>query len=165
MAPGGRVAIVEFVPNEDRVSPPMPAMFAYIMLATTPGGTSFPPSALKRMLAQAGFGEPDFAPLPPSPQTLVVARELDHQAPVLIAEQPTRGVDVGAIEFIHAQLVAERDKGRAVLLVSAELGEILALSDRVLVMYEGRVIAEVSGTEATETGLGLLMAGVTGSAA
>jgi len=98
-------------------------------------------------------------------QKVVVARELDHQAPVLIAEQPTRGVDVGAIEFIHAQLVAERDKGRAVLLVSAELGEVLALSDRVLVMYEGRVIAEVPGNEATETSLGLLMAGVTGQAA
>jgi simple sugar transport system ATP-binding protein len=98
-------------------------------------------------------------------QKVVVARELDHQAPVLIAEQPTRGVDVGAIEFIHGQLVAERDKGRAVLLVSAELGEILALSDRVLVMYEGRVIAEVPGAEATETSLGLLMAGVTGAAA
>jgi len=73
LAPGGRVAIVEFVPNEDRVSPPMPAMFAFVMLATTPGGTSFPPSALKRMLAQAGFGEPEFAPLAPSPQTLIVA--------------------------------------------------------------------------------------------
>ena len=73
LAPDGRVAIVEFVPNEDRVSPPMPAMFAYVMLATTPGGTSFPPSALQRMLARAGFGEPEFAPLAPSPQTLIVA--------------------------------------------------------------------------------------------
>ncbi|HEY9343869.1 MAG TPA: methyltransferase, partial [Inquilinus sp.] len=73
VAPGGRVAIVEFVPNEDRVSPPMPATFAYIMLATTPGGTSFPPSALKRMLARAGFRDPEFAPLAPSPQTLIVA--------------------------------------------------------------------------------------------
>ncbi|WP_026872357.1 ABC transporter ATP-binding protein [Inquilinus limosus] len=98
-------------------------------------------------------------------QKVVVARELAHEAPVLIAEQPTRGVDVGAIEFIHAQLVAERDKGRAVLLVSAELSEILALSDRVLVMYEGRVIAEVPGAAANETNLGLLMAGVTGAAA
>ena len=62
---------------------------------------------------------------------------------MLIAEQPTRGVDVGAIEFIHGQLVAERDKGRAVLLVSAELSEILALSDRILVMYEGRILADV----------------------
>ena len=99
-------------------------------------------------------------------QKVVVAREPGPSgAPVLIAEQPTRGVDVGAIEFIHGQLVAERDKGRAVLLVSAELTEILALSDRVLVMYEGRVIAEVSGADATETSLGLLMAGVVGAAA
>jgi 2-polyprenyl-3-methyl-5-hydroxy-6-metoxy-1,4-benzoquinol methylase len=73
LAPGGRVAIVEFVPNEDRVSPPMPAMFAYIMLATTQAGTAFPPSALKRILSQAGFGHADFAPLPPSAQTLIVA--------------------------------------------------------------------------------------------
>lgn len=73
LAPGGRVAIVEFVPNEDRVSPPMPAMFAYIMLSSTPAGTSFPPSVLRRMLSKAGFREAEFAPLPPSPQTLVVA--------------------------------------------------------------------------------------------
>lgn len=73
LAPGGRLAIVEFVPNEDRVSPPLPATFAYIMLATTPGGTSYPPSALKRMLARAGFREPEFTPLAPTPQTLVVA--------------------------------------------------------------------------------------------
>ena len=73
LAPGGRVAIAEFVPNEDRVSPPMPAMFAYMMLATTPAGTSFPPSALERMLTRAGFCESDFAPLPPTPQTLIVA--------------------------------------------------------------------------------------------
>ena len=62
---------------------------------------------------------------------------------MLIAEQPTRGVDVGATEFIHGQLVAERDKGHAVLLVSAELSEILALSDRILVMYEGRILADL----------------------
>jgi simple sugar transport system ATP-binding protein len=92
-------------------------------------------------------------------QKVVAARELSHEAPVLIAEQPTRGLDVGATEFIHAQLVAERDKGRAVLLVSAELSEILALSDRVLVMYEGRILADVPGDKATEETLGLLMAG------
>jgi simple sugar transport system ATP-binding protein len=92
-------------------------------------------------------------------QKVVVARELSHEAPALIAEQPTRGLDVGATEFIHAQLVAERDKGRAVLLVSAELAEILALSDRVLVMYEGRILADIGGDEANEDRLGLLMAG------
>ncbi len=92
-------------------------------------------------------------------QKVVVARELTHQAPLLIAEQPTRGVDVGAIEFIHAELVAERDRGAAVLLVSAELTEILALADRILVMYEGRILAEVDAATATEEALGLLMAG------
>jgi simple sugar transport system ATP-binding protein len=92
-------------------------------------------------------------------QKMVVARELSHEAKVLIAEQPTRGVDVGATEFIHGQLLAERDKGRAILLVSAELSEILALSDRVLVMYEGRILADVPRGEANEQSLGLLMAG------
>ena len=95
---------------------------------------------------------------------MVVARELAHEAPALIAEQPTRGVDIGATEFIHKQLVAERDRGRAVLLVSAELSEILALSDRILVMYEGRILADVPGAEASEERLGLLMAGRTAAA-
>ena len=73
LAPGGRLAISEFVPNEDRVSPPRPAMFAYIMLATTQAGTAFPASALERMLTEAGFHQTKFVPLPPSPQTLIVA--------------------------------------------------------------------------------------------
>ncbi len=89
----------------------------------------------------------------------MVARELSHGARVLVAEQPTRGVDIGAIEFIHGQLIAERDRGHAVLLISSELSEILALSDRILVMYEGRVLAEVPRAEAGEASLGLLMAG------
>ena len=92
-------------------------------------------------------------------QKMVVARELSHEASVLIAEQPTRGVDVGATEFIHGQLLAERDRGRAVLLISAELSEILALSDRILVMYEGRILADLPRAEADEQSLGLLMAG------
>ena len=92
-------------------------------------------------------------------QKIVVARELTHAAPLLIAEQPTRGVDVGAIEFIHERLVAERDKGRAMLLVSAELAEIMALSDRILVMFEGRILAEIPGDQADEETLGLFMAG------
>ncbi len=92
-------------------------------------------------------------------QKIVIARELSHEAPVLIAEQPTRGVDVGAIEFIHSELLAERDKGRAILLVSAELSEILALADRILVMYEGRVVAELPRDRADEAVLGLYMAG------
>lgn len=92
-------------------------------------------------------------------QKIVIARELAHDAPVLIAEQPTRGVDVGAIEFIHAELVAERDRGHAILLVSAELSEILALADRIVVMYEGRIVATLPRAEADEATLGLYMAG------
>jgi len=92
-------------------------------------------------------------------QKVVTARELAHNAPVLIAEQPTRGVDVGAIAFIHGELLKERELGRAVLLVSAELSEILALADRILVMYEGRLVAEFARADADETMLGLYMAG------
>ncbi len=92
-------------------------------------------------------------------QKLVVARELTHEGPLLIAEQPTRGVDVGATEFIHRLLIAERDKGRAILLVSAELSEIMALSDRILVMFEGRLLADMPSSEADEETLGFLMAG------
>ena len=77
---------------------------------------------------------------------------------MLIAAQPTRGLDVGAIEFIHRRLIEERDEGRAVLLVSLELDEILALSDRILVMFEGRIVGEYPPT-ATEEELGLAMTG------
>ena len=94
-------------------------------------------------------------------QKIVTARELAHNAPVLIAEQPTRGVDVGAIEFIHTELLRVRERGHAVLLVSAELSEILTLADRILVMYEGRIVAEFARGEADETLLGLYMAGGT----
>jgi len=92
-------------------------------------------------------------------QKVVTARELAHNAPVLIAEQPTRGVDVGAIAFIHAELLNERDRGHGILLVSAELSEILALADRILVMYEGRIVAEFARADADEATLGLYMAG------
>jgi simple sugar transport system ATP-binding protein len=94
-------------------------------------------------------------------QKIVTARELAHNAPVLIAEQPTRGVDVGAIAFIHAELLHERQRGRGILLVSAELSEILALADRILVMYEGRIVAEFARADADEATLGLYMAGGT----
>ncbi len=92
-------------------------------------------------------------------QKVVVARELAHEAPLLIAEQPTRGLDIGAIEFIHSLLIAERDRGRAMLLVSAELAEIMALSDRILVMFEGRILADIPTERADEERLGLIMAG------
>ncbi|NLT74066.1 MAG: ABC transporter ATP-binding protein [Chloroflexi bacterium] len=93
-------------------------------------------------------------------QKLVVARELGREVSLLVASQPTRGVDVGSIEFIHRQIVAQRDRGIAVLLVSAELDEILTLSDRIAVLYEGEIIATVEASQATREQLGLLMAGV-----
>jgi simple sugar transport system ATP-binding protein len=91
-------------------------------------------------------------------QKVVVAREVSRNPRVLIAAQPTRGLDVGAIEFVHRQLVAERDAGRGVLLVSLELDEILSLSDRILVIYEGRIVGEYS-PDATEEALGIAMTG------
>ncbi|HZQ48235.1 MAG TPA: ABC transporter ATP-binding protein, partial [Verrucomicrobiae bacterium] len=92
-------------------------------------------------------------------QKLVVAREFQRQPGVLIAAQPTRGVDVGAIEFIHQRIVRARDAGAGVLLVSSELDEILALSDRILVMYEGRITAEFRRGLVSERELGLKMGG------
>jgi len=92
-------------------------------------------------------------------QKVIVGREITRNPNLMIAVQPTRGLDVGAIEFIHRNLVAERDAGKAVLLVSLELDEIMNLADRILVMYKGQVVAEVAGHEATEDNLGLLMMG------
>ncbi|MFI0844815.1 ABC transporter ATP-binding protein [Mesorhizobium sp. IMUNJ 23232] len=92
-------------------------------------------------------------------QKIVLAREIEQDPGVLIVGQPTRGVDVGAIEFIHKRLIAMRDAGKAVLLISVELDEIRSLSDRILVMFAGRVVGE-RGPEASEGELGLLMAGV-----
>src|SRR5207248_7969355 len=91
-------------------------------------------------------------------QKVVVAREVARNPRVLIAAQPTRGLDVGAIEFVHQRLVAERDAGRAILLVSLELDEILSLSDRILVMYEGRIVGEYP-PEVSEEELGVAMTG------
>ena len=98
-------------------------------------------------------------------QKVVIAREMEGEFSVLLAAQPTRGVDVGAIEFIHAQLRAARAAGKAVLLVSAELQEILALSDRVAVMYGGRIAGVMPRAEASEESLGPLMTGAGASAA
>jgi len=92
-------------------------------------------------------------------QKIVLAREMEKDPGVLIVGQPTRGVDVGAIEFIHKRLIAMRDAGKAVLLISVELDEIRSLSDRILVMFAGRIVGE-RGPEASEGELGLLMAGV-----
>jgi simple sugar transport system ATP-binding protein len=92
-------------------------------------------------------------------QKLVVAREIGRKPELLIAAQPTRGLDVGAIEFVHREILAERANGRAVLLGSLELEEVLSLADRVLVMYEGRIVRELSAEEADAETLGYYMTG------
>ncbi|MEK5411992.1 ABC transporter ATP-binding protein [Priestia sp. FSL W8-0001] len=92
-------------------------------------------------------------------QKAIIAREVDRSPELLIAAQPTRGLDVGAIEFIHRKLIEERDKGRAVLLVSLELDEVMNLSDRIAVIYEGKIVDIVNPNETNEQELGLLMAG------
>ena len=92
-------------------------------------------------------------------QKAIIGRELDRENPLLIAVQPTRGLDVGAIENVHSQLVAQRDSGKAVLLVSLELDEVMSLSDRILVMYEGEIVGELDPKTTTIQELGLYMAG------
>ena len=92
-------------------------------------------------------------------QKAIIARELDRNLPLVVAVQPTRGLDVGAIEYIHSQLVAQRDEGKAILLVSLELEEVLSLSDRILVMYEGEIVGELDPKKTTAQELGLYMAG------
>ena len=92
-------------------------------------------------------------------QKAIIGRELDRGNPLMVAVQPTRGLDVGAIEFVHERLVAERDAGKAVLLVSLELDEVMNLSDRILVMYEGEIVGELDPKKTTVQELGLYMAG------
>ena len=92
-------------------------------------------------------------------QKAIIARELDKEHDLLVAVQPTRGLDVGAIEFIHRQLVADRDAGKAILLVSLELDEVMNVSDRILVMYEGEIVGELDPKKTTVEELGLYMAG------
>ena len=92
-------------------------------------------------------------------QKAIVARELDREHKLLIAVQPTRGLDVGAIEYIHSQIVKDRDAGAGVLLVSLELDEVMNLSDRILVMYEGEIVGELDPKKTTVQELGLYMAG------
>jgi simple sugar transport system ATP-binding protein len=114
-----------------------------------------PPSPGLRITAFSGGNQ----------QKLVLAREIDCNPSVLIVGQPTRGVDIGAIEFIHRRIVGLRDAGKAVLVVSVELDEIMGLSDRILVMAAGEIVGELAGDEATEEAIGLLMAGVKGNPA
>jgi simple sugar transport system ATP-binding protein len=98
-------------------------------------------------------------------QKVVLAREMTRNPDLLLIGQPTRGVDIGAIEFIHQQIIALRDQGKAILLVSVELDEIMALSDRIAVMFDGKIMGERLPGETNERELGLLMAGVSGEAA
>ena len=91
-------------------------------------------------------------------QKIIIAREFSCNPEALIAAQPTRGVDIGAIEFIHRRLIEERDAGKAILLISAELDEIRSLSDRIAVMYEGKIV-DIVGPETSEEQLGILMTG------
>ena len=125
-----------------------------------------------RSFAQKQIAEFDIRPTDPeaparalsggNQQKIVVARELSHGFRVLLAAQPTRGVDIGAVETVHSRLRRARDDGKAILLVSAELSEILALSDRVIVLYRGRVAVTVSRAEASAKVLGPYMTGVQG---
>ena len=92
-------------------------------------------------------------------QKAIIAREIDKQPEMLVAVQPTRGLDVGAIEYIHKQLVAQRDAGKAVLLISLELDEVMDVPDRILVMYEGEIVGELDPKKTTQEELGLYMAG------
>ena len=94
-------------------------------------------------------------------QKIVLAREMERNPDVLVVGQPTRGVDIGAIEFIHNQIIRMRDAGKAILVVSVELDEIRSLSDRILVMFDGQIVGEADPATATEGELGLMMAGVT----
>jgi len=91
-------------------------------------------------------------------QKVIVAREFDRPLKLLVLDQPTRGLDVGSIEFIHRQIIAKRDAGTAVLLVSAELDEVMEMSDRIAVMYRGRIVAELDGRTASKSEVGLYMA-------
>ncbi|MBO4288768.1 MAG: heme ABC transporter ATP-binding protein, partial [Lachnospiraceae bacterium] len=92
-------------------------------------------------------------------QKAIVAREIDRNMPLIIAVQPTRGLDVGAIEFIHSEIVKKRDEGAGVLLISLELEEVMSLSDRILVMYEGEIVGEFDPKKTTVQELGLYMVG------
>ena len=94
-------------------------------------------------------------------QKIVLAREIERDPDLLLVGQPTRGVDIGAIEFIHQQIIALRDRGKAILLVSVELDEILSMSDRIAVMFDGRIMGERLPAETDERELGMLMAGIT----
>jgi len=92
-------------------------------------------------------------------QKMIIAREVTNNPELLIAAQPTRGLDVGAIEFVHKSLVEQRDKNKAVLLISLELDEVMNLADRIAIIFEGKIVGIVDSEDADENKLGLMMAG------
>ena len=93
-------------------------------------------------------------------QKIILSRELNENPKVLLVGQPTRGVDIGAIEFIHQRLIDMRNQGAAILLVSVELEEVLSLSDRIVVMFDGNIVGEKVNKDVTDRDIGLLMAGI-----
>ena len=93
-------------------------------------------------------------------QKIILSRELNENPKVLLVGQPTRGVDIGAIEFIHQRLIDMRNKGAAILLVSVELEEVLSLSDRIVVMFDGKIVGEKVNQDISDREIGLLMAGI-----
>jgi simple sugar transport system ATP-binding protein len=128
---------------------------------------------LKAISARAAQGVKDFDIRTPSIDTLatalsggnqqkvVVAREFSVPVQLVIAAQPTRGLDVGSIEYIHRRIVEQRDAGAAIVIISTELDEVLAVGDRIAVMFDGRIVGILSGDDATYENLGLLMGGAT----
>ena len=94
-------------------------------------------------------------------QKVIVAREFSREVDLIIASQPTRGLDVGSIEYIHGRIIRARDEGAAILMVSTELDEVMALADRLLVMFDGKIVADLDPTQVTATDVGLYMAGAT----
>jgi len=139
---------------------------------TDPPGTMIPARDPAGIRAETAAKMERFDVRPPDPnlparnfsggnqQKIVLAREIERNPDLLLIGQPTRGVDIGAIEFIHQRIIQLRDEGKAILLVSVELDEIMSLSDRIAVMFDGKIMGERLPTETNETELGLLMAGV-----
>jgi len=137
-----------------------PAYNGAIWLRGAAVASSFRRQAAEYDIRPGNGGLPTSAFSGGNQQKIVLARELDRNPDLLLVGQPTRGVDIGAIEFIHRRLVALRDAGKALFLVSVELDEILALADRILVMHDGRIVGDVPQAAATEQMIGLMMAGV-----
>ena len=141
---------------------PLTGLTAAKLPSTSPANAAFSPERLiEQYDVRSGQGPVTIARSMSggNQQKAIVAREIDKDPELLVAVQPTRGLDVGAIEYIHRQLVAQRDEGKAVLLVSLELDEVMDVPDRILVMYEGEIVGELDPKTTTQEELGLYMAG------